>query len=178
MTFDNGDLTVSATQSWKYPMSSSLASFVTVTLDKDLYVIGGEERLSVIDVNKVNDVMRCDVPRNQWAPVKSMLEPRASFDAVSLGTFCFLIYQTLFTKKYLVPQSYPNWNWNFNFAPKWERIQLFYLKVGAQPIEKCWGISTVLSVFRFGYHFWNYWRMIFFLLIKSNFWLGSSYLVL
>ncbi|XP_022296868.2 kelch repeat and BTB domain-containing protein 12-like isoform X1 [Crassostrea virginica] len=84
MKFDNGDFTVSATQSWKYPMRSSLASFATVTLDKDLYVIGGEERLSVRDVNQVNDVMRCDVPRHQWAPATSMLEPRASFDAVSL----------------------------------------------------------------------------------------------
>lgn len=90
MKFDNGDFTVSATQSWKYPMRSSLASFATVTLDKDLYVIGGEERLSVRDVNQVNDVMRCDVPRHQWAPATSMLEPRASFDAVSLGTLLFL----------------------------------------------------------------------------------------
>ena len=105
MTFDNGDLTVSATQSWKYPMSSSLASFATVTLDKDLYVIGGEERLSVRDVNQVNDVMRCDVPRHQWAPVTSMLEPRASFDAVSLGTLLFLYLRNFFNGEILTNHS-------------------------------------------------------------------------
>lgn len=94
ITCDIGDFSVSATQCWRYPMNSSLASFATVTLDKDLYVIGGEERLSVRDVTQVNDVLRCNVQCHEWTQVTPLLEPRASFDAVNFGSisvflFCF-----------------------------------------------------------------------------------------
>lgn len=71
-------------------MNPSLASFATVTLDKDLYVIGGEERLSVRDVTQVNDVMRCNVQCHEWTQVTPMLEPRASFDAVNFGSISHL----------------------------------------------------------------------------------------
>lgn len=58
---DSGDFSVGVIQCWRYLMNSFLALFVTVILDKDLYVIGGEERLFVRDVIQVNDVMRCNV---------------------------------------------------------------------------------------------------------------------
>lgn len=87
---DSGDFSVGATQCWRYPMNPSLASFATVTLDKDLYVIGGEERLSVRDVTQVNDVMRCNVQCHEWTQVTPMLEPRASFDAVNFGSISHL----------------------------------------------------------------------------------------
>lgn len=88
---DSGDFSVGATQCWRYPMNPSLASFATVTLDKDLYVIGGEERLSVRDVTQVNDVMRCNVQCHEWTQVTPMLEPRASFDAVNFDGRIYVV---------------------------------------------------------------------------------------
>lgn len=72
-------------------MNPSLASFATVTLDKDLYVIGGEERLSVRDVTQVNDVMRCNVQCHEWTQVTPMLEPRASFDAINFDGRIYVV---------------------------------------------------------------------------------------
>ncbi|XP_061187398.1 actin-binding protein IPP-like [Saccostrea echinata] len=91
MSCDNGDLQISATQSWKYPMNPSLASFAAVTLNKDLYVLGGEERLSVRDVTQIRDVMKCNVQRNEWEKMTPLLEARASFDAVQFDGRIYVV---------------------------------------------------------------------------------------
>lgn len=101
---DNGDLRVSGIQNWKYPMNPSLASFAAVVLNKDLYVLGGEERLSVRDVTQVNDVMRCNIQHKKWDEVTPMLEARASFDAVNFGMIVFAIIHV---------HVYMQWIFNF-----------------------------------------------------------------